>query len=402
MRIAMLSLHTSPMEQPGAGDAGGMNVYIRNLAYALSELGHEVHLVTRSADPTRTEQVMDRVWMHELQVAPGRRVSKDGLYGLIDEAAAALREHFHDLPVDVIHAHYWLSGMLGLELATAWHIPLVVSLHTSAAAKEAESGIAEPAARKEGERHLLAAAQRVIANTPVEAEQLRRHYRVPQDKLDVVLPGVEHEVFHPPHAGSDAGRARSNPARGSDLHLVYAGRMQRLKGAHLLLQAIARARQLDPGVRITAELYGARSGAGDYDPRAIATRLALDEVVHLAGPLPPRELAVAFAAADLVAVPSLSETFGLVAAEAQACGTPVIANRVGGLNYSVADGVSGWLIPEPEPEAWARQLLTLARDPQLLASARAAALAHSARFTWRHAAQQSLQAYRRAGQAATA
>lgn len=392
MRIAMLCLHTSPLEQPGAGDAGGMNVYVKNLAFALGSLGHEVHLVTRTAGTTHTEAVRDNVWIHYLQVAAGKALSKDELAQLIPEATDAAQQHFANQTFDVIHAHYWISGMLGLRLAQDWNVPVVLSMHTSAQAKEYESGLAEPAVRKHSEKILLAAAQRIIANTPVEARQLVRFYALPQEKLDVVLPGVDHRIFHP------AQDKLCRPDGSDDLHIVYAGRMQRLKGAHLLIEAIGCALTQAPELKITADLYGALSGSANYDLPAMVADSGLSSQVTFHEPLSPQDLATVFANADLVAVPSLSETFGLVAAEAQACGTPVIANQVGGLNYSVSDQYSGWLMAQPDPELWAAQLVQLARHPQLISRAGHAALEHSAKFTWERAAVEALASYRVARQ----
>lgn len=390
MRIAMLSLHTSPMEQPGSGDAGGMNVYIRNLSLALGALGHEVHMFTRTADESTSSEVIPAVFMHQVQIRPGAQLSKEELPDIIDEAASLLKEHMASLNIDIIHGHYWLSGMVGLQLAEAWKIPLVVSLHTSAAAKEFESGIPEPEARKEAERRLLAGATRIIANTPVEARQLSRFYSVDKEKLDVVLPGVDHKVFHP-----DQNKLR-RPLGADDLHLVYAGRLQRLKGAHVLIEAIALARAEDPTLKITASLFGANSGSADYDLPALAEKHSVADVLSFFGPLQPAQLAAVFANADVVAVPSLSETFGLVAAEAQACGTPVLANHVGGLAYAVNDGESGWLMEDCSPHLWAQQLLTLARNPAMVTQAGHAALEHSGEFTWERAAVTSLASYRMA------
>lgn len=392
MRIAMLCLHTSPLEQPGAGDAGGMNVYVKNLAFALGALGHQVHLVTRTAELTRTEEVRENVWIHYLQVAPGQTLSKEQLPGIIPEAVTAAAQHLAEFTFDVIHAHYWLSGMLGLHLAQTWQVPLVLSMHTSAAAKEYESGIAEPVVRKHSEKTLLAAATRVIANTPVEARQLTRFYALASSKLDVVLPGVDHRIFHPTQ---DKLR---RPEGSDDLHVVYAGRMQKLKGAHLLIAAIGQALHSHPELKITADLYGALSGAADYDLPAMVAAAGLAEQVAFHAPLSPEGLATVFANADVVAVPSLSETFGLVAAEAQACGTPVIANQVGGLNYAVHDQQSGWLMPQPDAEIWAEQLVKLALHPGLISRAGHAALEHSAKFTWERAAVEALASYRLARQ----
>lgn len=390
MRIAMLSLHTSPMQQPGSGDAGGMNVYIQNLSFALGALGHEVHMVTRTAADSESQQVAEGVWMHQVQIAAHQQLGKEELPQIIDPAAAAISEHLHGLDIDIIHAHYWLSGMVGLQLAREFRAPLILSMHTSAAAKEFESGIPEPGPRKQAEKQLLAEASRIIANTPVEARQLARFYEVDRQKLDVVLPGVNHRIFHPEQD------KLCRPLGPDDLHLVYAGRLQPLKGAHVMLEAMGLARRNHPQLRITASLFGARSGSADYDLQALVERENLADLVRFFDPLKPAQLAAVFANADVVAVPSLSETFGLVAAEAQACGTPVLANAVGGLGYAVRDGRSGWLMPEPDPQLWAQKLVELAENPKLVTQAGHDALEHSGEFTWERAAVASLASYRMA------
>ncbi|MER8026467.1 glycosyltransferase [Glutamicibacter protophormiae] len=390
MRIAMLSLHTSPMQQPGSGDAGGMNVYIQNLSFALGALGHEVHMVTRTAADSESQQVAEGVWMHQVQIAAHQQLGKEELPQIIDPAAAAISEHLHGLNIDIIHAHYWLSGMVGLQLAREFRAPLILSMHTSAAAKEFESGIPEPGPRKQAEKQLLAEASRIIANTPVEARQLARFYEVDRQKLDVVLPGVNHRIFHPEQD------KLCRPLGPDDLHLVYAGRLQPLKGAHVMLEAMGLARRSHPQLRITASLFGARSGSADYDLQALVEREDLADLVRFFDPLKPAQLAAVFANADVVAVPSLSETFGLVAAEAQACGTPVLANAVGGLGYAVRDGRSGWLMPEPDPQLWAQKLVELAENPKLVTQAGHDALEHSGEFTWERAAVASLASYRMA------
>ncbi len=390
MRIAMLSLHTSPMQQPGSGDAGGMNVYIQNLSFALGALGHEVHMVTRTAADSESQQVAEGVWMHQVQIAAHQQLGKEELPQIIDPAAAAISEHLHGLDIDIIHAHYWLSGMVGLQLAREFRAPLILSMHTSAAAKEFESGIPEPGPRKQAEKQLLAEASRIIANTPVEARQLARFYEVDRQKLDVVLPGVNHRIFHPEQD------KLCRPLGPDDLHLVYAGRLQPLKGAHVMLEAMGLARRSHPQLRITASLFGARSGSADYDLQALVERENLADLVRFFDPLKPAQLAAVFANADVVAVPSLSETFGLVAAEAQACGTPVLANAVGGLGYAVRDGRSGWLMPEPDPQLWAQKLVELAENPKLVTQAGHDALEHSGEFTWERAAVASLASYRMA------
>ncbi|WP_313814581.1 glycosyltransferase [Glutamicibacter sp.] len=365
-----------------------MNVYIQNLSFALGALGHEVHMITRSAHPTESQLVSEGVWMHHVQIEADRQLSKEQLPQIIDPSVAAIAQHLHGIQIDVVHAHYWLSGMVGLQLSELFQVPLIVSMHTSAAAKEHESGIAEPAMRKNAEKLLLGRADRVIANTPVEASHLIKFYDLDQSNLDVVLPGVNHRVFHP-----DQDKL-CRPLGDDDLHLVYAGRLQPLKGAHLLLQAIGIARKEKPQVRITVSLFGASSGSADYNLEEICRQEEVEDLVRFFGPLEPRQLATVFANADVVAVPSLSETFGLVAAEAQACGTPVIANAVGGLNYAVSDGISGWLIPTPNAELWASKLLELADNPASVTRAGHNALEHSGEFTWERAAVETLASYR--------
>lgn len=388
MRIAMLSLHTSPMQQPGSGDAGGMNVYIQNLSFALGALGHEVHMITRTSTPSESLQVAEGVWMHQVQIASGQALSKDDLPQIIDPSVDAIAEHLRGIDIDVVHGHYWLSGMVGLQLSKILDVPLLVSMHTTAAAKENESGIEEPKLRKDAETLLLSEATRIIANTPVEARQLARFYDVDRDRLDIVLPGVNHRIFHPNQ------EQLSRPQGADDLHIVYAGRLQPLKGAHLLLEALGLIQHQSVDLKITISLYGAASGNGDYELAELCKKLGIGHLVQFHEPLAPAELAAVFAGADLVAVPSLSETFGLVAAEAQACGTPVIANAVGGLSYAVNDNVSGWLIAQPKPELWAQRLVELASDPALITKAGHNALEHSGKFTWERAAVETLSSYR--------
>ncbi|MDR4532841.1 glycosyltransferase [Glutamicibacter sp. PS] len=394
MRIAMLSLHTSPVSQPGTGDAGGMNVYVLQLAMALAGMGHEVHMVTRGAGTAQVQDVAANLWHHEVPVRPGQQLSKEQLADVLEEASEAIATHFDGWfasgqGFDVLHAHYWLSGRVAESLHSHWGTPFALTLHTSAAVKMHESNLPETPERLEAERQLLARADAVIANTPVEADQLVRYYAVDEAKLSVITPGVDHVRFNP---AAQAEHIRA--PEGSDLHVVYAGRMQKLKGPHILLQALAKARQKRPDLRLTAQLIGANSGADAYDVPGMVQQLDLEDVVELCAPCPPEVLAAYFAAADIVAVPSLSETFGLVAAEAQACGTPVLANRVGGLSHAVIDRHTGWLIEaEERVKSWATALIRLAENPQAIERASEAAIAHARSLTWTAAAEHTLNCY---------
>lgn len=394
-RVALLSLHTSPLEQPGSGDAGGMNVYVRSLASALARSGVEVEIFTRAVAPGQpdVEHPEAGICVHNIQAGPKRRIPKEQLPALVHRMADevdAIRSRQAQGHYQLIHSHYWLSGVAGLHLARAWDVPLVHTMHTMARVKNQHlhSGEhAEPENREEGEQCVVDGAARLIANTGAEALELQSHYDASPAAIDVVAPGVDLDVFSP------AGPVAPAPP---GFHVVFAGRMQRLKGPHVLVQAAAALRARRPDIPLRLTLLGEQSGSRQYDIDAVITASGMSDVVTRRNAVPREELAAWFRAADVVAMPSYSESFGLVALEAQACGTPVLATRVGGLADAVDDGVSGLLVDGHRITAWAAALERLHDDAALRAALSLGAVGHASAFGWDSAAGATLASYRRA------
>lgn len=400
-RVAFLSLHTSPMEQPGSGDAGGMNVYVKNLAAALADRGIEVEIFTRSSDPRQPaiEHPASGVCLHNIMAGPRRKLPKEELPGLLHHMVEDIERIRQDQPhgrYDVIHSHYWVSGIAGLELSSLWNVPLVHTMHTMAKVKNLllHSGEhPEPRRREEGEQRIVDGATRLMANTAAEAAELVSHYGADPDSIDIAPPGVDLAVFTP------AFRSRSRAQRGvrpGSFHLLFAGRLQRLKGPQVFLEAAALLRARRPDIDLQLTVLGALSGAKDFNFHSIITAKGLDDVVTHLPPVRAPELAAWFRSADVVLMPSFSESFGLVALEAQACGTPVVATNVGGLSRAVADGRTGLLIDGHKPSDWADALEALYDDPRTREDMGRAAAVHAESFGWQRTAAIALESYRQA------
>jgi D-inositol-3-phosphate glycosyltransferase len=405
-RVAMLSVHTSPLDQPGTGDAGGMNVYVIELAKRLADLDVAVEVFTRatSSDLPDMVQVAENVSVRHVAAGPYEGLAKEELPGqLCTFARDLLRvEAQHDLGwYDVIHSHYWLSGQVGALAADRWGIPLVHSMHTMAKVKNtalATGDKPEPWGRVIGEEQVVESADRLIANTLDEAVQLVDLYGADPDRVTVVHPGVDLGVFRP----DDVVAARRRLGLPADATvLLFAGRIQPLKAPDVLLRAVAVLLQRDPGLRsrLVVPVVGGPSGSGLDEPTALvdlARHLGVVDVVRFVPPVSQQELARWYAAATLVCVPSYNESFGLVAVEAQACGTPVVAAAVGGLTTAVDDRVTGLLVDGHEPRDWADAIARLAADRGLRARMSAAAVRHAHRFGWQSTAEQTLQVYEQA------
>ncbi|WP_264023124.1 D-inositol-3-phosphate glycosyltransferase [Mycolicibacterium pyrenivorans] len=414
-RVAVLSVHTSPLAQPGTGDAGGMNVYVMQTALELARRGVDVEIFTRatsSADPP-VVRVAPGVLVRNVVAGPFEGLDKNDLpTQLCAFTAGVLRAEATHEPgyYDVVHSHYWLSGQVGWLAADRWAVPLVHTAHTLAAVKNASLAAGdspEPPLRAVGEQQVVDEADRLIANTEHEAQQLVSLHRADPDRIDTVHPGVDLEAFTP----GDRHAARAALGLGwGDLPVVaFVGRIQPLKAPDVLLRAAARL----PGVHVliaggpSGSGLIPRPGAGGLIPRPGAGGLTTPNgLVHLAAELgitdrvtflPPQsrdELVRVYRAADVVAVPSYSESFGLVAVEAQACGTPVVAAAVGGLPVAVRDGVSGALVDGHDIDDWAKAIGDVfTRGP---ATMRAAALEHAAGFSWGQTVDALLESYGRA------
>ncbi|UMG91312.1 D-inositol-3-phosphate glycosyltransferase [Nocardioides sp. TF02-7] len=406
-RLAMISLHTSPLDQPGTGDAGGMNVYVVEVARRLAARGIEVDIFTRATrsalDPVA--ELTDGVLVHNVHAGPFEGLTKNELPGqlcvfarevLRTEAAQPLGHY------DVVHSHYWLSGQVGALARDRWGVPLVHSMHTMAKVKNdalATGDAPEPEGRVIGEEQVVDAADVLVANTDLEAKQLINLYDAEPGRVEVVHPGVDAAVFRP----VDQATARAERGIPADaLVLLFAGRIQPLKAPDVLLHAVAALLRRRPELRrrLVVPVVGGPSGSGLERPTALANLaddLGIADVVRFVPPVPQRELAGWYSAATLVAVPSYNESFGLVAVEAQASGAPVVAAAVGGLTTVVRHGHSGLLVDTHDPDDWARALEPVVLDPGYRDRLAAGALAQAELFSWDATAEQTLDVYARAG-----
>lgn len=397
-RVAMLSLHTSPLDQPGGGDAGGMNVYVRALALELAATGVAVDIYTRRTSPDQPETVAldSLVSVHHIVAGPFGKVSKEALPELITEMADAVADHVSALPgepVRVIHSHYWVSGMAGILAAKRLDLPLVHTMHTMARVKNQhlpQGQSAEPGVREDGEQHIVAAATRLIANTTAEAAELERHYDGCEQRIDVVSPGVDLKIFKP--AFRDRSRQDLGIAPGR-FHVVFAGRLQRLKGPHVLVKAAAILRAQRPDIDLQLSFLGSRSGSDKYDLQALIDECGLEDSATIYPPVEASKLADWYRSASVVAVPSSSESFGLVALEAQACGTPVIATNVGGLPRAVSDGRTGLLVEGRSPRLWAEAIASLHDFGETRTDMGRAASVFAGSFGWEQTAAHTVLSY---------
>ena len=402
-RIATISVHTSPLDQPGTGDAGGLNVYVVEVAKRLAERGTEVEIFTRAVcrDAPPVTELTPGVLVRHVTAGPFEELDKADIPAQICHFTfEVLRIEAAYAPgrYDLVHAHYWLSGQVGAVAKERWGVPLVQSMHTLGKVKNAALATgdsAEPDTRIRGEAEVIAAADRLVANTAEEARQLTGLYGADASRVETVHPGVDLSVFRPGRQ-ADARRALGLPA--DAVVLLFAGRMQPLKGPDILLRAVAEMIRDDPGLghRLAVVFVGGPSGLGRNDPDMVtqlAAWLGISGVVRLEPPCPQPELAEWYRAATIVAVPSYSESFGLVALEAQACGTPVVAAAVGGLRTAVCHGESGLLVDSHDPADYAGVLRQLAASPRALARMSAGAIRHASGFGWSAAVDRLLAVY---------
>ena len=402
-RIAIISVHTSPLDQPGTGDAGGLNVYVVEVAKQLAGRGIEVEIFTRAVCPDTPPfvELVPGVLVRNVVAGPFEELDKNSLPGQICPFTfGVLRTEAEFAPgrYDLVHAHYWLSGQVGAVAAERWGVPLVQSMHTLGKVKNlalASGDCAEPAVRIRGEGEVVAAADRLVANTSEEARQLIELYGASPWRVKTVSPGVDLSVFRPGPAAV-ARRRLGLPA--DAIVLVFAGRIQPLKGPDVVLHAAASLLRSSPGLadKLMVVVVGGPSGSEVGAPGrldGLAASLGISASVRLEPPCPQRELADWYRAATMVLVPSHSESFGLVALEAQACGTPVVAAAVGGLRTAVRDGFSGVLVDGHDPGVWARVLSGLAASPGRLAELSRGALAHASAFGWPATADRLIDVY---------
>ncbi len=405
-RIAILSVHTSPLHQPGTGDAGGMNVYIAETAKCIAQQGIEVEIFTRATGTNDREvtELAPGVLVRHIPAGPFEGLRKEELpaqlcavtAGVL-RAEAAKQEGFYDL----IHSHYWLSGQVGWIAQERWHVPLVHTMHTMARVKNlqlAGTDAPEPAIREIGEEQVVSAADRLVANTQTEADELIELYGADPARVRVVHPGVDLAEFLP----GDMQQVRSELGIAPNaIVLLFVGRIQPLKAPDILLKATAQLLKSHPEIRerLVVAICGGPSGTGLAEPDSLinlANELGIRDVVRFEPPTNRATLVKWFQAATVCVVPSYSESFGLVAIEAQACGTPVIAADVGGLPTAVAHGKSGLLIQGHNPEDWAKEILRVVLDDELRLRLSTGATEHSAQFSWDKTADELIEVYKEA------
>ncbi len=383
--LGVISLHTSPLIQPGTGDSGGMNVYVRELVGALAHAGVRCRVYVRRWDDDLPERVVVEQGMEVVHVTAGPSdLAKEKLPAVVDEFTAGVRADLAADPVDLIHANYWLSGEVGHRLRHELDVPLVSTFHTLARVKAA-TGDPEPQRRIEAEARVVACSDVITASGDAEACQLVELYDADPDRIEIVAPGVDHAFFSPgPRRG--ARWALGLPA--ADPVLLFVGRVQPLKGLDVAIGALARVRATRPDTRLV--IVGGPSGPGGEAEaarcRALADQLGVTDALRWVPAQPHHALSTYYRAADVVVMPSRSESFGLVALEAAACGIPVVAADVGGLRTIVIDGVTGALIDGRDPTDYAAAITGLLDDPVTATTMGDRATERARGFTWSTAA----------------
>ncbi|MEY4972217.1 MAG: hypothetical protein RL399_174 [Actinomycetota bacterium] len=402
-RVATLMVHTSPLDQAGMGDAGGMNIYVCESAQQMAAQGIKVDIFTRRANNDHPDIVDlgNGVRVIHLNVGPVHGVTKEALPALIPDLSQEFKMALTAEQYDVIHSHYWISGKVAMPVAKELGIPLIHTMHTMARVKNlalAEGEIPEPMIRVQGESQVVAAADALIANTDAEAASLVSLYEACPDNVSVVSPGVNLSMFT---AGSGKQVARKNLDLPANAHIVtFVGRIQPHKGPEVLIRAVAEMVGHSPALRakLITMIVGGASGANGAEVdrlKELVNWLGISDVVRFAPPVERKDLADYYRAADLVCVPSYSESFGLVALEAQACGTPVVASAVGGLRTAVADGISGVLVDGHNPRAWSSVIARLLQEPQRRILLAMGALEHASHFGWAATSRGTLDIYDR-------
>ncbi len=381
--LAVLSLHTSPLALPGRGDSGGMNVYVRELAGSLAQAGVDTTVYVRRDRGGLPDVVEVEPGMRVVHVSAGpATLAKEELPEIVDEYTAGVRDHIRAAgDVDAVHANYWLSGIAGHRLKHELALPLVTTFHTLARVK-AEGGDAESDRRAEAEAEIIGCADTILASCRTEAEQLVEHYGARADRIEIVPPGVDHAFFSP----GDRRGARAALGLSDHPVLLFVGRVQPLKGLTVAIEALGELGHPEAQLVVVGGASGPDGPAELARAHALVTSLGLDDRVRFVEPQPHHLLSTYYRAADVCLVPSRSESFGLVALEAAACGTPVVAAAVGGLTTLVDDGVTGFLIDGRQPGDYAAAVRKIVEDPSLATELGARAATHARTYTWSTAA----------------
>jgi D-inositol-3-phosphate glycosyltransferase len=385
-RLAVLSYHTSPLAQPGTGDGGGMNVYVRELSSALARLGHDIDVYTRRDNTQVRDQVVVEPGfrVHYVTAGPPAPLERDELANHIGAFTDSVATLFRCSGTpDAIHANYWLSGLAGHRLKHELNIPLIMTFHTLERVK-ADLFEGESEDRAFQEAAIFACADAVLASCEVEAEEFVRFYNAERSRVHIVPLGVEHAFFAP---GYRPQARRALGIEGEDAMLLFVGRLQALKGVDVALETLIELRRR--GRKAMLAIVGGPSGPDGRQTLAQLHRRVQEagviEHVSFVAPQSHQLLSTWMRASDVMLVPSRTESFGLVALESSACGTPVVASDVGGLMTLIEPGVTGFLIGERNAETWADAVEEVL-DPERSTTMSNAAVLAARRYTWRAAA----------------
>lgn len=400
-RVAVITVHSSPTDQPGTGDSGGMNVYIREVAGRLNDRGVEVDVFTRGIGRQGPEVAAIGPATRVIQVpaGPPTPILKSDLPRFVKPFAAAMLARRDGRGYDLVQSHYWISGLVARGLKRRWAVPLVALFHTLGRVKNrslADGDTAEPEERIRGEEAVLREADRVVLPTPSEASNLQELYRADPGRIRLAPPGVDTHRFRP----RDRARARARMGLDGGRVVLFAGRLQPLKGPDVAVNAMAELVHTAPDLEdLRLVVVGGPSpGPGPYRDGAavlqLARALGIGDRVHLLEPVPHDHLPWLYAAADVLVMPSRSESFGMVALEAQACGLPVVASCVGGLRHVVADGRSGVLVRGHDPGSYAAPLARVLRSGRLARAMGQEGVRHAETFGWDRTAGAMLAVYR--------
>lgn len=390
-RVSILSLHTSPLAQPGVGDGGGMNVYVRELVSALAHAGLDCTTYTRAWRPD-----LPRV----VNVEPNHRVvhveagdfdlPKNDLVSVVDVFAEGVRDHILETGgTDVLHGNYWLSGIAGHRVKHELNLPLVMTFHTFSRVK-AQGGDPEPVSREDAESSIIGCTDAICVSCTEEERQFRSLYGIPPGTIEVVAPGVEQAFFAP---GEKRGARHALRLPVDVPVMLFVGRIQPLKGLDVAVETLARL--ADRRARLVV-VGGASGNEGESEVariRSLIESLGVVDRVDFVAPQAHHMLSTYYRAADVVIVPSRSESFGLVALEAAACGVPVVASGVGGLITIVEDGVTGHLVADRSPDVFASHVDRILSHPVQAAAMGARAAENARRYTWSFAAARLRRAY---------
>ncbi len=383
-RLAIVSFHTSPLAQPGIGDGGGMNVYVDSLARGLARAGVHCDVLTRAEGPGREPvvEVEPGYVVRHLRAGPPRPVPKEELVGLVPEFTDRMVELYRDVRLrpDLLHGNYWLSGLASHRAKHELDLPMVATFHTLARVKAETAASDEPELRARSESEIVRCSDLILASTPEEADQLASLYDADRNRIEIVPPGVDHHVFRP----GDRRAARSKLGLDGRNVVLFVGRIQPLKGLELAVRAFAQIARDDP----TAVLVVIGGPSGTDGPaelaraEAVVTEHGLASRVHFHPPQPHERLVTWYRAADVCLVPSRAESFGLVALEAAACGTPVVAAAVGGLRSIIHDGLTGVLVDGRDPADFAEPIVRLLCEPERRIEMGLSAAASARQYSW--------------------